>query len=292
MFKYQDKIKGRKNFSDKWIIGAELLRTSNIKDHAQCEQHKHAMTLLRKEQAQSKGLGPAAYAPIARALCTLPDDDRKKLKYKFEIAHFVATEKLSFKNYPKLCPLEAKHGVDIGTTYTNEAAGRSFVHFIAESKWHELIDTLAKADFFSLLLDGSTDKGNYDNELLLIVWCDPDGKDETRMSFFKVIRPDSVTGAGLFQVVECALQSVGVTAIDDTHCRKLVGIATDGASANIADGGLKGLVERKLNWIFWMWCLAHRMELAIKDALNGTAFDLIDEMLLRLYYLYKKSPKK
>ena len=34
------------------------------------------------------------------------------------------------------------------------------------------------------------------------------------------------------------------------------------------------------------------MELAIKDALNGTAFDLIDEMLLRLYYLYKKSPKK
>ena len=52
-----------------------------------------------------------------------------------------------------------------------------------------------------------------------------------------MIRPDSVTGAGLFQVVECALQSVGVTAIDDTHCRKLVGIATDGASANIADGG-------------------------------------------------------
>ena len=127
------------------------------------------------------------------------------------------------------------------------------------------------------------------------MWCDPDGKDErihTRMSFFKVIRPDSVTGAGLFQVVECALQSVGVTAIDDTHCRKLVGIVTDGASANIADGGLKGLVERKLNWIFWMWCLAHRMELAIKDALNGTAFDLIDEMLLRLYYLYEKFPKK
>ena len=37
-----------------------------------------------------------------------------------------------------------------------------------------------------------------------------------------------------------------------------------------------------------MWCLAHRIELAIKDALNGTAFELIDEMLLRLYYLYEK----
>ena len=34
-----------------------------------------------------------------------------------------------------------------------------------------------------------------------------------------------------------------------------------------------------------------RLELAIKDALKST-FDEIDEMLLRLYYLYEKSPKK
>ena len=38
--------------------------------------------------------------------------------------------------------------------------------------------------------------------------------------------------------------------------------------------------------------MAHRLELAIKDALKKTAFDLIDELLLRLYYLYKKLPKK
>ena len=45
-------------------------------------------------------------------------------------------------------------------------------------------------------------------------------------------------------------------------------------------------------WVFWMWCLAHRVELAIKDALKSTTFDLIDEMLLRMYYIYEKSPKK
>ena len=57
-------------------------------------------------------------------------------------------------------------------------------------------------------MDGSTNKGNSDNELVLAVWCDPDGKDErihTRMSFFKVIHPDSVSGSGLFRVLECAL---------------------------------------------------------------------------------------
>ena len=32
-----------------------------------------------------------------------------------------------------------------------------------------VIDALGKADFFSLLLDESSDKGNYDNELVLVV---------------------------------------------------------------------------------------------------------------------------
>ena len=75
-------------------------------------------------------------------------------------------------------------------------------------------------------------------------------------------------------------------------CSRLIGIATDGTAVNIACGGLKGLVEKHVPWIYWMWCLAHRLELAIKDALKGTTFDLIDDMLLRLYYIYDKSPKK
>ena len=41
-----------------------------------------------------------------------------------------------------------------------------------------------------------------------------------------------------------------------------------------------------------MWCLAHRLELAIKDALTGTVFDHVDDMLTCLFYLYSKSPKK
>ena len=47
-----------------------------------------------------------------------------------------------------------------------------------------MVDAIQKADFFSLLLDGSTDERNRDNELLLAVWYDPGGKDErihTRM---------------------------------------------------------------------------------------------------------------
>ena len=44
--------------------------------------------------------------------------------------------------------------------------------------------------------------------------------------------------------------------------------------------------------VFWMWCLAHKLELAMKDTLPGISFDLLDEMLHRLNYLYEISPKK
>ena len=40
------------------------------------------------------------------------------------------------------------------------------------------------------------------------------------------------------------------------------------------------------------WCFAHRLELALKDALSKSYFTTVDELLFRIYYLYEKSPKK
>ena len=93
--------------------------------------------------------------------------------------------------------------------------------------------------------------------------------------------PNDDTASGLFQCLKCCLHKIGVKAIDAGECKGLVGIGTDGTNTNIAFAGLKGLVESQVPWVFWMWCLAHRVELALKS----TTFDLIDEMLLRMYYI-------
>ena len=292
---FEERISSRKNFSSKWIVGADSVRVSNVRDHAQNDQHTHAMCLLKKQHAICAGLGPSTYACIAQAFVKPSDDEREKLRVKFDIAYFLAKENLPFTKYPCICELEARHGVSVGTSYRNENAGKEFIHYIAETKREELKQRLGSAKFFSLLIDGSTDKGNIDNEAILVVWCEHDGLDEkvhTRMEYFTVVRPQSVTAQGLLHVLESGLKGLGVNEISAEHCRKLVGIGTDGASANIAAAGLKGLVEGRLSWVFWMWCLAHRLELAVKDALKATAFASIDDLLLRLYYLYEKSPKK
>ena len=97
------------------------------------------MMLFKKDQAQSKGLDTSSYAPIAKALHELSEDARSTLRIKFDIAYFVASQKLAFTNYPAICDLESKHGVKVGSCYLNQNAGKTFCHFIAESKTEELI---------------------------------------------------------------------------------------------------------------------------------------------------------
>ena len=46
--RFRSKIIGKKNFSDKWINGAESVRTTNVVDHAKSNQHTHAMNLQRR----------------------------------------------------------------------------------------------------------------------------------------------------------------------------------------------------------------------------------------------------
>jgi len=73
---------------------------------------------------------------------------------------------------------------------------------------------------------------------------------------------------------------------------KLIGFGCDGTSVNLGAHGLRGHVEESVPWVVFFWCLAHHLELSLKDALKDMLFSTIDNMLMRVYYLYYKSPKK
>ena len=69
--------------------------------------------------------------------------------------------------------------------------------------------------------------------------------------------------------------------------KKLIVFGYDGASTWF-EGIPAGI--HALDCVFWRF--AHRLELALKDALSKTYFTTVDELLFRIYYLYEKSPKK
>lgn len=119
--------------------------------------------------------------------------------------------------------------------------------------------------------------------------------------FFSLEQPKKADADGL---IACLQQAVGVVGpigengiLDKANVLKskpiLIGGGTDGASVNVGNqNGMMAKMQRELPWLFWSWCYAHRLELACKGSFTSNLFSSITEMLLRLYSLYSKSPKK
>ena len=73
---------------------------------------------------------------------------------------------------PQICELEEQYGVTLGPAYMNNNACKGFVHYIAESNSQTMITTICNAQFFSLHINGSSNKSNSNNELVIscLVW--------------------------------------------------------------------------------------------------------------------------
>ena len=51
--------------------------------------------------------------------------------------------------------------------------------------------------------------------------------------------------------------------------------------------GLISLLKEDYDWISFVWCFSHRLELGLKGSLDEFIKPL-DKSLIHLYYLYKK----
>ena len=62
-------------------------------------------------------------------------------------------------------------------------------------------------------MNGSTDRGNVDDEVFMVVWCDVASEDEkihTKTTYFHVCRPNTVNAAGLFEALKDASLKLGI----------------------------------------------------------------------------------
>ena len=74
---------------------------------------------------------------------------------------------------------------------------------------------------------------------------------------------------------------------------RLVGRNVDGASVNMGvHAGLGTKIREMAPWPVLVHCFNHRIELAIKDAFDGSSVSKIDQMLGVLHSLYNACPKR
>ena len=161
--KHEDRITGMKSFSKAWINGSCNQKTSNIVDHA--------MLRVRADAAKASNQPLITYSPIARSLLVMDRAVQARMKRKFDICYVMAKESLRFRKYPALHELEERHGVDLGFAYKTEVSAQTFTHYIAESQCQSFLDTFSTSNFYSFLMDRSTDADNVEDELVLIQYC-------------------------------------------------------------------------------------------------------------------------
>ena len=303
--KYEGHLQSLKNFNAAWITGSTNQKVSNILDNDGSGVHKAALARKRVEVARARGELVVQSSPIGCALSTLDLTTRARMGRIFDLCFMMAKESVAFAKYPSLLELEKRHGVDLGHAYTTADSAKLFTGFIAKSQRQSFFSTLYSCGthLFSLLMDGTTDCGNKECELMVLVYCFKNDAVEEITSctrYLSLHSPQHADASGLLDCVGDALSLFGVDSVldQDSVLRVegqplLVGVGTDGATVNVAgQNGLRGQMQRALPWLFWSWCYAHRLELACKDACTSSLFSSVQDMLLHLYYLYEKSSKK
>jgi len=69
------------------------------------------MLLLKRAQDRDNGQDASSFAHIVKVLTQILEKDKDMFRVKFDIAHFVATQRLLFSNYPALCQLEIRRSL-------------------------------------------------------------------------------------------------------------------------------------------------------------------------------------
>ena len=146
-------------------------RTSSVVDHMNSNQHKAAMAYLKVDLAKANNKSVTSFSLIGHSLMNMDASTRERMKHKFDICYVMAKEGIAFSKYPV-----SRHDIDLGVAYKNDVSAKSFTHFSAQSQRdrYRFVHFLSNSHYFSFLMDGTTDLGKVEDELVVVLYCKQD----------------------------------------------------------------------------------------------------------------------
>ena len=178
------------------------------------EVHAIAKTFEEQEVAKISGTsyGPRDGSALKKSLdkmnITYTAVQKCALKKLFETAYPIAWKGRPYTDFKDLIELETLHGVAFlpNNTYANETACHDFINFSSDAIFKtDLQDKLKRANFISILCDGSTDSAIIEKECIYVLHVDPDTFSST-LSLLSLKSPTSQDAKGILQAIKSALE--------------------------------------------------------------------------------------
>ena len=164
-----------------------------------------------------------------------------------------------FSDFSDLLKLQEKNKTPgIKECYRNDRAAANFGHSIAKVTKESFVKDLAKACYFCILSEGSTDSSVTEEELVhvLLLLC---GKPKLKCP--SIEPANNANAEGIHSCIKEAFGRVGVLGLS----KKVIALNVDGAVVNtgIHHGAL---MNESSPWLQVIHCFNHILELSIKDA--------------------------
>ena len=280
-------LRGLRNFSSAFIDGISgcALKKDDVVKHGKSDMHKKAVGIVTNKARTLSEIYKTT--PIGKVICGATNDEQMRVTKLFDIAYFIAAEELPFSKFPGLVELEKRHGVPLGTTYHTRQKCSDLTEVIAETMQEEVVSALKSTECFSLLMDGSTDSSVTEKELLYVAYLESSGEAAVRFLALRDVQDTTAEG-----VIDCINETFLNLGVDDWK-KKLGSVCMDGAAVNLGvRRGVAARLRTEMPWLVSVHCFNHRLELAAKDAFSETYLDEISPMLMNIYYMYHKSPKR
>ena len=185
----------------------------SVKKHSESLQHCETYKLQQKSD-----LRVIAYmenvvlnSPLGKIFLWLTEDEKDGLRVKFRTVYYNIKNENSCTGYPDLLNLQRLNGgpalqeTKQANSYATADAGAVFDDYIRRYHMNELKSDLAKAKYYSILMDGSTDKVIVKQEAICMLFLHGG---EPKLKYFSVKCIKSADAEGVLQSLRIAFERI------------------------------------------------------------------------------------
>ena len=171
--------------------------------------------------------------------------------------------------------------------YTSPEIQNEMIKALAHPILAELAECLRKANFYSVMMDETTDLSNHEQVVFCFRWVDTKNF-EVHEEFIGLYKVERTTAEHLFTILKDVLMRMNLMV------KKIRGQCYDGASSMSGHlNGLNTLVKREEPRAIYTHCYGHNLNLSVGDTIKKCrcmrdALDTTQEITV----LVKKSPKR
>lgn len=150
------------------LLLKEHVITRSLVKHDSSEKHQKCIDAKKILEAPEK-------APLPSAVIKLTRQQNDYITKLFRTVYCIVKQNMSLRSYPALIQLQCLNGLQVGKAYRNRTAATNFIRSISTVIYKTIIDDLNSQEYFSVLIDGSTDVAIKEQEIIYVKFI-KDGK--------------------------------------------------------------------------------------------------------------------